>query len=677
MNVFDILNFNVRKEIKRKKHENLPSYIVINKQFLKLFPEIKTREKIYEFYSENQSDYNALLEFAKLDDKLANSLLTRNILINNDILKNLKIIKKYGLDDKFVSNNTLIIKVEKYIEEYGEIIVPYLNKNLDDTISFLEIYSKYSGVDLEFALENKNIYIYLKTLPVNKREILKTSIENKNIEEYEKIKVLINEGFDVDIINIFKYYNYDKDIIKIFMDNRIFKKVDLEKCMNNQILEFKIDYAIKKKDIGLLKENILIKFFGSSMTYDTIKKYMDNSLNLKEEYKNYFEKAYELVVEIKNAKTIEELINLYNENSSKFDENLYKKITYNSWKNCLKKLITKDNKLEDKINSNVDIIDGSDITNFNLLIHTIGKKSIGPNASFGNKLGSNPELWENNTEGKSNNISCSLISEYNMFVFTYFDKADVIIGFNDIKNTQILNASNCDAMTNMETGTDFSFDNNILPWDVSSWRLPESILNSALHCKDTVSRSYNEIVLGRNEFGVVKKPDYILCTKNFENSLYVKPIDENSKKWAKYYDIPILQLDGNTLYRQAIENFNKTLEIISKGDISLNIFDELMKSIKTFFFTKGKKIDILEILKQFINKNKENLDDEKISSILKIIEKYGETIIDDMPSKYANSALEEIRVRAEREKELEQLKNDLECKKQIINDNLEEKEYSM
>lgn len=48
-----------------------------------------------------------------------------------------------------------------------------------------------------------------------------------------------------------------------------------------------------------------------------------------------------------------------------------------------------------------------------------------------------------------------------------------------------------------------------------------------------------------------------------------------------------------------------------------------------------------------------------------------------MPSKYANSALEEIRVRAEREKELEQLKNDLECKKQIINDNLEEKEYSM
>ena len=109
----------------------------------------------------------------------------------------------------------------------------------------------------------------------------------------------------------------------------------------------------------------------------------------------------------------------------------------------------------------------------------------------------------------------------------------------------------------------------------------------------------------------------------------------------------------------------------------MNIFDELMKSIKTFFFTKGKKIDILEILKQFINKNKENLDDEKISSILKIIEKYGETIIDDMPSKYANSALEEIRVRAEREKELEQLKNDLECKKQIINDNLEEKEYSM
>ena len=30
-----------------------------------------------------------------------------------------------------------------------------------------------------------------------------------------------------------------------------------------------------------------------------------------------------------------------------------------------------------------------------------------------------------------------------------------------------------------------------------------------------------------------------------------------------------------------------------------------------------------------------------------------------------------------RKKELEQLKNDLECKKQIINDNLEEKEYSM
>ena len=45
------------------------------------------------------------------------------------------------------------------------------------------------------------------------------------------------------------------------MDNRIFEKVDLEKCMNNQILEFKIDYAIKKKRSWSFEGKYINKIF--------------------------------------------------------------------------------------------------------------------------------------------------------------------------------------------------------------------------------------------------------------------------------------------------------------------------------------------------------------------------------------------------------------------------------
>ena len=106
--------------------------------------------------------------------------------------------------------------------------------------------------------------------------------------------------------------------------------------------------------------------------------------------------------------------------------------------------------------------------------------------------------------------------------------------------------------------------------------------------------TYNEVLLRRySENGVPKRPDYIIC----ENGV----ISEESLRHAKYYGIPILNINTKAYSDKAKRRGEELLASISESDDYLTL-DKKLAQIMTYYkgadyhdlWSYGRRTDIPE-----------------------------------------------------------------------------------
>lgn len=95
------------------------------------------------------------------------------------------------------------------------------------------------------------------------------------------------------------------------------------------------------------------------------------------------------------------------------------------------------------------------------------------------------------------------------------------------------------------------------------------------------------------------------------------------KMWAKYYDIPIVILDGNIIYNNAMNKLKKDKELIKNGVLSLELFEDMIHRITTIKDVKGETIiSPTEILDILLNESYTKMSAQNIETINNIVNKY-------------------------------------------------------
>lgn len=659
MKLKDIFNKKVRDEKKKYKFYKLPDY-VITSEFLNLFPDEEIRNKIYDYSNYDSANfitkenYNTLIELSKINKDFGIESVKLGYIVSQEELKYFKELAKYDFD--FLQIIKHATKILEYKNKYGDIVIPYLKKDYNLYSELLDKKDYYSEMDLNLALKNpsESMFIIYNKLTPKERNLLLEALKN---DTYHIVKKLLIDGFSVQIINIFKFYNYNEKIINLFKSKNIYELSNItEHSTLNQIGKLICDYNIyiakKEGNLNELKANLCRKYFNKD--YNTIislfSKYEKNGVM-------FSSRANEILIFIKKVMEAKKIEDVPKESINFTSEEFIKEI-YNNFKNIMKKENFKasDYKQDLIIKNGVKIIKGDHIKKFNMMVHVISTKSekTSPNFKLGNKLKEDPELWENSNG--SNNLCCSIISEYSMYCFgNGFSNADLVLGFDNFENYDFLDSKNQDRSTNMRgtgaTDENYEYSTNsydfYLPSELTNCTLTKPINNNQA---EIGQGGYNEITLARTKY---VKPSYILTTVNFDNKNYKKSIDEVAIKWAKFYDIPIVQLDGDILYKNAIRIFDEKLNTMIQGKVNIDNFDEFMKAVKIISFTKDKRIDILDVIINLIDKNINNLSVNQIEEYLKIINKYDAYIISEFSEKIKfNFVIDEMNFIQTREKQL-------------------------
>lgn len=204
----------------------------------------------------------------------------------------------------------------------------------------------------------------------------------------------------------------------------------------------------------------------------------------------------------------------------------------------------------DRLEKDVDGIKVYSPTEFNMLVHVV--------AAYGNfelidkkhPEKSSKEIWKN-VDNKQNHILCtSYIGNSNLcFKRKMEDDKDegakVIFGFSNFSENGILMAAPYDIGSDT---TSIKSDNSAI---TSSFRTGENMIKQTrwLHNEVCVERRLE------NQKNANIEPDYIVC---------VDEINEESKKVAKDFGIPIVFLETKKIAKQESEKINKLFEDFNK-----------------------------------------------------------------------------------------------------------------
>ncbi len=194
-----------------------------------------------------------------------------------------------------------------------------------------------------------------------------------------------------------------------------------------------------------------------------------------------------------------------------------------------------------------------DDPNFHVLIHGIGHKDENnmnkiTNYEIGNKLVNNPNLWQIYHESGNPQISTSLFNGcLNPFA------SEVILGFSHFSDERLISTYVNDGATKMKKSQ------------------KDIIAKKELFCFADYnmlekSFAYNEVLLQRYKDGNPLLPDYIILQSDCLASQI-----EGAKKWAAFYDIPIVIID-----KQKIGQIRKNniVNLVNKIIIDEQLTDE-------------------------------------------------------------------------------------------------------
>ncbi|MBQ8234398.1 MAG: hypothetical protein IJZ36_02290 [Bacilli bacterium] len=624
--------FNKKLKLEKLYNQEIPNYI-ITKKFMKIFKDINLRGKIYNYgfqnYEKGEEYFNNFMEFYNINPDLSLYMIDNDIELNKE---NIEVIKTFGKSVTEYNIETIKPNLNELLEYKNKYDNDTFLKILNEPSYYLPILKKYNNVNDEIIFGNKiKFNQFTQTLSFVNQDINKLRIKLLNkvgIDLYLKYSEDINY-LSNDALSFVIEYGYINEIIElnkkivrnsktIPIDEFIYINIiELAKETNNiDIFNKYIDYKINNllylkdnKNNYKLKELIYYKYFGThrfkcEKQINTLKNKVQN---INEDVLSTI-KFIEEIAKEKDVNNIIQLISNFKPNMTGLDIQNYIFNLRIYEKEYQQRLY---NPINDKSNKKTIEYDGvsityieSDIVEYEALIHRIDptrKNDLGPNKM---EVASNPGVFDGEIIG-SDILSLSLLYEFNNSTFGKPENNEnsVLLGFSYLENNNILKTKHNDAGTNMSgSGKDLSKE------------LTKDILEPNELKMNTLKNSgrYNEVAISRKEQGKKKKPDYVLVLKNFgEHSI---PLNENTLKYAKYYNIPIVEIDGNKVKKHAKDNLdNKLNEIRSKNHISLEDFILVFKYICSLKMTYDKRFDkfinLTEYLDEFIKINGDNIED--------------------------------------------------------------------
>ena len=390
----------------------------------------------------------------------------------------------------------------------------------------------------------------------------------------------------------------DKEVIEFCLDNPYFGNIGANtgsfvrefKEYENGVYKNVSDRIVRKLNIANLinfGDNLSVdKAFGSLNFLTNM-----NILNLKSIFDDAREHHYEFSVE---ASQVEELIKEFERNTK---EDLINKVRYYSLSDsssrlkeiCKKTLewvqefetfklnkdlfdLTKHKPNysisytyidEDGLEENKDIpIFVLDTPHFALLYHNLSETPKGIDSfanapsEFTRELANNPGLFKDNRNIYSPNISLS----YGVDCINTFGPPDILLGFYHVKPARLLKTFIGDGHSSVDKSEkleDLTFSN---AKNFGKRR------DNAVFCDEAENMHYTEVIEKRYLDGNNINFDYMMY---IIDGNYINPEKsfELTKKWAAYYNVPILMVDGPALNKHYWNDFNYMLKSYDNLDL--------------------------------------------------------------------------------------------------------------
>lgn len=547
-------------------------------------------------FSCKKEDFEYMMDLYSRNKELFNVLYKDQ---NHSVSYCKQMIEVYG-EDFLYANLNIIPDLDKYKDIKKEYI-DILKQNVDKIDVFKRIMSL-NGNKTELLLKSINLSNINEIIELTKK-IKSSVIVNflfDNIEDNEVVlfvKNMINNNVDIELSYKLHYKEYLKMLSQCTEKTEIIKKFNIYLVQNLEKVNSKIimlsaltnlnrpdDYISSIND--LLEQGIKIDNNGEkALIAKEIVENHDNSFNdfidhyMKEDLYVDYNEAYKYISEIN-----EQLINNQLSDIDSFAS--VSPIDYSY-------LDSEGNKREKKIN--VKIIDD---LNFDILVHSITDKSQdsgdlqkATNYSLVTKLIQSPELWTGIDPNEANDeLSTSFFHGY----YKPFGSSEVCLGFKSIPKDSL------ELMKVVDEGTEMKKNHlktQVYPYEKFPFDSFNRIGNP--HRDGSFSKiEYNELLLTRYPNGECITPDYIIIPKN---KLTDKQM-EYSKKWAAYYDIPIVIIDLEKIIEKRKANIIKIVnDIINKQDIDYDDVNDIFHEIYMASFNIHYKLDsnyIINILKQ-------------------------------------------------------------------------------
>lgn len=235
---------------------------------------------------------------------------------------------------------------------------------------------------------------------------------------------------------------------------------------------------------------------------------------------------------------------------------------------------------------------------YNLVVSGVtNKSSIGEKYTKTN-LTDHPELFTD-SEFKGNNLmSLTINCEQNSP--SYIDQDGyVTVGYYDFEYGDLISAHKNDAST-MMTERENKIETYINQGGLSY--LPELIDKNFYDFNTSNSFHYPELRLNRfrinNQGELIKRPPMYMAEKGMQ-------IHEETKKWARYYGIPIVRINNEAIAIKVTNEMNKLFSQIENNEIPFNIelFNQLSYLLNIYNCHDGRnKIDIIKRIASCLSK---------------------------------------------------------------------------
>lgn len=505
--------------------------------------DVEIGQKQIELYFQNKDIYELLVDIKinNIDIDSLNQLFV-DMWGLNVIKENYDIIDKFTYDE--VKEYIDIIKSNPSVLRY---LLPLLLSPSYNKIYLQQVLKLSNKTNIKDVVNN--------LIALNDDYLKKCYLDNYNDEELKTFCQLIISKYNGSI----PVRNDEIFINELIKETKISKTLAKKICYYH-LLQLKSSEGIKMGALSIIFDTNFPLLFD---VYGILVEANNKGYPIPDGLKEFYEFYDDLV---HRKKTTEELINkahdsIYN-SSINFDFNEAIKWVkqFKCWE-LNKDVISVEGKNIDYYEQYVYVDENGhevvkqipviriDNPNFRAIIHKVlykNKDDSPANYELTEKLIDNPILWET-TKGGNPNISMSYLYKQ---IGTFGGIDGVYLGFSKMEPERLLATFSADAATPM----DRSVSDKIIEF------CPHEHLEGINGVYGNKGCGYNELLMKRYYNNEVAKPDYIMVI----SGVAYTPSIELAKKWAAYFGIPIVEIDGKKIKEYHINEYQTILNNIKE-----------------------------------------------------------------------------------------------------------------